>query len=465
MRRKLLLILPALQQARDRDVRVIKYARFPPLSLLTLAGMTPDDRYDITVRDEHVESVELDEDFDLVGIQVYISSAWRAYELAARYRARGAKVVLGGLHASSLPEEAAQHADTVVVGPAESVWDEVLRDFEAGRLRPLYRGRAQGSAARVPPPRRDLMNRGAYLIRNTMVASRGCPHDCSFCYKSSFWGQGYYEGRPLASLERELDAVDDGLVFFLDDNLLSNRRFCRGLFDVLRGRGIVWQAAGSLDVTRDAAYLDAAHAAGCRSTFIGLESLSHHSLRSANKPVNTTGDYFEAIRRVHGSGIMVNGSFVFGLEDDGPDVFERTLEFAMQAQLETGTFHINTPFPGTPMFAAMEAEGRLLHRDWSLYDTDHAVFRPRLMTAGQLEAGHRGIWRDFVRFGSILRRIAALPGPLKRLAYNLGWTRVDPLWSPLVRFGLMPFAREIFTRVLRMESRPPAALARTGGVP
>ena len=454
MRRKLLLILPKLQQLGDRKFRLIKYSRFPPLSLLTLAGLTPPDRWDITVRDEHVEPAEIDQHFDLVGIQVYISSAYRAYDLAAHYRRRGAKIVLGGLHPTSLPDEAARHADAVCIGPAETVWGRILHDVERGALRRVYRGQCDGSAALVPPARRDLMNPRAYLIRNTMVTSRGCPHSCAFCYKTSFWGKRYYETRPIAQLERELATVDDGLVFFLDDNLLASRRHARALFDVLRGSGIVWQAAASLDAARDPRHLDEAYDAGCRSLFVGFESLSPENMRAANKPVNAATDYAEAVRRFHGAGIMINGSFVFGFDCDGPAVFDRTVEFAIENKIETATFHILTPFPGTRAFAELDAQRRLLHRDWARYDTDHAVFRPRRMSPATLEEGHRRAYRDFLRYGSILRRSFGLPGALKRIAYNLAWMKVDPLWVAIIRAGLMPFARRIFTRVLGLSTRP-----------
>jgi radical SAM superfamily enzyme YgiQ (UPF0313 family) len=469
MRRTLLLILPALQQADDRPFRRIKYSRFPPLSLLTLAGLTPRANYDVIVRDEHIESSEVTGHVDLVGIQTYVSSAPRAYELAALWRGRGAKVVLGGIHPTTLPDEAAAHADAVCLGPAETVWGEILADFERGRLQRFYRGRCAGSAALVPLPRRDLMNPRGYLIRHTMVTSRGCPHACDFCYKSSFWGRDYHEARPLAALERELAQVDDGLVFFLDDNLLANREHARALFAVLRGSGLLWQAAGSLDVTRTPGYLDEAYAAGCRSLFVGFESLSPENMRRQNKPVNATTDYADACRRFHEAGIMINGSFVFGFDGDGPDVFARTVDFAERNHILTATFHILTPFPGTATFARLEAEGRLLHRNWTYYDTDHAVFRPRRMTPEQLEEGHREAYRQFLSYACIVKRCTGLPGTLKRLAYNLAWTKVDPLWVAIIRAGLMPFANRIFRRVLaigtRPESAPVAAAESTVAVP
>ena len=453
MKRRLLLILPALQQLNNYPFRLVKYSRFPPLSLLTIAGLTPDDRWEVVVRDEHIESSEVEGPVDLVGIQTYISSSGRAYELADRWRRRGAKVVLGGLHPTSLPEEAAPHADAVCTGPAETVWQQILDDFERGRLKPLYQGRREGSAALAPIPRRDLMNPRGYLIRNTMVTSRGCPHSCDFCYKSSFWGPNFYEANPIDRIERELAEADDGLVFFLDDNLLANRRHARAMFEVLRGSGIVWQAAASLDVANDPAYLEEAYDAGCRSLFVGFESISAENMRGNNKQVNVTADYAGACRRFHDAGIMINGSFVFGFDQDEPDVFDRTVEFAIESKIITATFHVLTPLPGTRAFDRLDADGRILHRNWAYYDTDHAVFRPRRMTAEQLESGHKRAYRDFLTYGSILRRSFGLPGVAKRIAYNVAWAKLDPLWIAIIRAGLMPYATRIFNRFLRMSTK------------
>jgi radical SAM superfamily enzyme YgiQ (UPF0313 family) len=453
MKPTILFALPALLEVLDDDFRRIKYALFPPLSLLTLAGMTPDDRYRVLVRDEHVESVEIHEDVDLVAMTVYVSSAERAYELADMYRARGARVVLGGIHPTTLPFEAAQHADAVCIGPAESVWPQILEDFERGRLQKLYRGRCEGSAACQAPARRDLMNPRAYLVQNTIVTSRGCPHACSFCYKSSFWGRRYYEPRPPGDIERELASFLGRFVFILDDNFLADRRHALEMFRLLRGAGLVWQAAASLDVARRPDFLDRAYEAGCRSLFIGFESLSPENMHRANKPANAGADYAEAIRRVHDAGIMINGSFVFGFDCDRPDVFERTVEFAVENKIETATFHVLTPFPGTQAFAHMHAAGRILHRIWSLYDTRHAVFRPRRMTAVQLEEGYVRAYENFYRYGSILARSFGIGGALKRIAYNVGWKKMDPIWSAIIRGGLLPFVRPMFEWVLARHSR------------
>lgn len=440
--KKLLFLLPAMTRSCNESNRSIKYSRFPPLSLMTLAGLTPHDKYEMIIRDEHVESIEVD-DVDLVAIQVYISSSHRSYEIADRYRHRGAKVVMGGLHPTSLPCEAAQHADAVCIGPAETVWHEILHDYETGHLRQFYKGTSEGSACLTPIPRRDLMNQRAYLLRNTMVASRGCPHSCEFCYKSSFWGKHYYEARPLANVERELAMVDDGLVFFLDDNLLANKPFCRELFKILRGANIIWQAAASLDVARDIAYLDEAYESGCRSLFMGFESISRENMQNVGKKVNAVTDYSQTIRRIHDSGIMINSSFVFGFDGDDLDVFKRTLDFAITNKLETASTHILTPLPGTPLFAQLEKEGRLLHRDWSRYDINNAVFQPKLMTPEQLVQGYAWFAREFQKYGSILQRSAGLGGAIKRIAYNTALSKVEPLWRAIIKAGMMPFAKRI----------------------
>ena len=452
MKRRLLLILAAVVRPGDKNFRLIKYSEFPPLSLMTIAGLTPDD-WEIIIRDEHIESSEVDGDVDLVGIQTYISSATRAYELAEQWQKRGAKVVLGGLHPTSMPDEAAEHADAVCIGPAETVWGQILDDFKKNRLQKFYRGQTDGSAALVPLPRRELMNPRAYLLRHTMVTSRGCPHSCDFCYKSGFWGPTYYETRPIKEIERELEQVDDGLLFFLDDNLLANRKHARALFELLRGSGIAWQAAASLDVARDPKYLDEAYQAGCRSLFLGFESLSPENMRGTNKPVNVASNYAEVCRRFHDAGIMINGSFVFGFDCDTPDVFDCTVDFTIENKILTASFHILTPYPGTRLFARLEKAGRLLHRDWSRYDTYHAVFRPQRMTPEQLEAGYHRARRRFASWSSILPRSFGLPGAMKRIAYNTAWMKMDPLWVAIIRSGLMPFATGIFQRVLQLSTK------------
>ena len=453
MKYSMLLALPALQEVLSSSFRQVKYSLFPPLSLLTIAGMTPEEKYDVTVRDEHVEKIDDGRSYDIVGMTVYISSAKRSYQLADMYRRRGAKVVLGGIHPTSMPEEAAQHADAICMGPAEPVWPQILRDFEKGRLGKIYKGECRGSASLVPLAKRGLMNRKAYLVKNTMVLSRGCPNACDFCYKAGFWGKSYYERRPFDGIEKELSGMEGGFVFFLDDNFMADRSRARDVFSRLRDSGMVWQASADLDAAGEPGFLEEAYEAGCRSLFVGFESLSAENMRANSKKVNASADYGRAVKRFHDAGIMINGSFVFGFDCDGPDVFARTLDFAIENRIETATFHILTPFPGTPLFDRMRKQGRLLHRDWDLYDTRHAVFRPKCITPGKLEDGYNLAYRDFYKYGSILRRSLGLPGALKRIAYNVGWRKMDSLWSFAIKAGMISFIRPIFERILASGTR------------
>ena len=447
-------MLPALQEVLSQDFRQIKYSLFPPLSLLTLAGLVPRDKYRMLVRDEHVEDVIVEEDVDLVVMTVYVSSAKRAYQLSDHYRARGAKVFMGGIHPTTLPSEAAQHADAVCLGPGESVFLRMLEDFETDSLKEYYHGHTDTDLSEVPLARRDLMHGHKYLVPNTIVTSRGCPHCCDFCYKESFWGRDHHGYRPMSEIRKELDTLRHKFVFFLDDNLLGNRREARQLFALLREYEFVWQASASLDVAYTPGFLQEAYDCGCRSLFVGFESVIKSNMERANKPQNRKHDYADAIRRFHDAGIMINGSFVYGFDDDDADVFPRTVEFAVENKIETATFHILTPFPGTRTFAGLDEEGRILHRDWEKYDTRHAVFRPMHMTPSHLEEGYWWSYEEFYTYRSILKRSVGLPNPLKRVLYNVAWKKMDGVWDFILAHGLVGRILPPFELVLGTDTSP-----------
>jgi len=437
------MILPALTEAKSPYWRPVKYSLFPPLGLATLAGYLDADD-DVAIQDEHVEPLDLDDEPHLVAIEVYVTSARRAYELADHYRARGAHVALGGLHVTALPEEAARHADTIFTGPGEDTWPAFLADFRAGRPGRIYRS-AMRCLAGMPRPRRDLIKRQLYLAPNSIVVSRGCPHHCDFCYKDAFFqgGQSFYT-QPLDEALAEIERLPGRHLFFLDDNLFGDARFARALFDGMRGMGRVWQAAGTVQAVLQPGLLEQAAACGLRSLFVGFETLHPGNLRAQHKTQNLNRDYSAAIRRLHEQGVMVNASFVFGMDedDDGdaahPSVFERTVEWAIEQGIETATFHILTPYPGTALYTRMEAQGRILTRDWELYDTRHVVFRPAKMSAERLEAGYWRAYREFYRWGAIFRSAWAQEGwreRLRHLAYAGGWKKFEPLWDWVIRAG------------------------------
>jgi radical SAM superfamily enzyme YgiQ (UPF0313 family) len=448
---KVKLILPALTEATGPFWRPIKYALFPPLGLATLAGYLRDDD-EVEIQDEHVERLRIDDAPDLVVIQVYITSAHRAYRLADHYRRRGAHVALGGLHVTSLPEEAAQHADTIFLGPGEDTWPQFLTDFRQGSPGPIYRS-CERTLATVPPVRRDLIKRRLYLVPNSIVVSRGCPHVCDFCYKEAFFegGRSFYTQTVDAALA-EIERLPGRHLYFLDDHLFGDRRFATALFDGMRGMGRLWQAAGTVNAVLAPGLLERAVDAGLRSLFVGFESLTPANLVEQRKYQNLRRDYAAAIRRLHDVGVMINGSFVFGMDADDASVFERTVEWAIDHGIETATFHILTPYPSTALYRRLAAQGRITIHDWDLYDTRHTVFRPARMSAGELECGYWRAYRDFYRWRSIVRGASAhdsFRSGLRHLAYAAGWKKFEPLWDLVIRTkraGMMlPFLETILS--------------------
>jgi radical SAM superfamily enzyme YgiQ (UPF0313 family) len=432
---KVKMILPALTEATSPFWRPIKYALFPPLGLATLAGYLDLDT-EVEIQDEHVEMLDLTDAPDLVVIQVYITSAKRAYRLADHYRCRGAYVVLGGLHVTSLPDEAALHADSIFIGPGEDTFPRFLADFRHGRAERVYRSGVR-TLAGLPPIRRDLIKRHLYLVPNSIVVSRGCPHVCDFCYKEAFFegGRSFYTQTVDAALA-EIERLPGRHLYFLDDHLFGDRRFASALFDGMRGMHRLWQAAGTLNAVLAPGLLERAVESGLRSLFVGFETLNPANLTEQRKYQNLRRDYAAAIRRLHGLGVMINGSFVFGMDGDDASVFARTVEWAVDHGIETATFHILTPYPSTALHRRIAGQGRLTTHDWDLYDTRHAVFRPARMSADELERGYHWAYREFYRWRSILRGAAAhgeAAAGLRHLAYAAGWKKFEPLWDLVIR--------------------------------
>ena len=455
------MILPALTEATSPFFRPIKYSLFPPLGLATLAAYLGDDD-EVTICDEHVEKLRLDDEPDLVVIQVYITSARRSYEIADHYRRRGARVALGGLHVTSLPDEAAAHADHIFMGPGEDTWPQFLDDVRRGTPLPRYVSRDRTLAA-LPPIRRDLIKRNLYLVPNSIVVSRGCPHVCDFCYKVAFFqgGKQFYTMEVDRALA-EIDRLPGRHLYFLDDHLFGNPNFAAALFDGMAGMGRLWQAAGTVkSVLEQPVVLEKAVRSGLRSLFVGFETVNSANLQDQRKYQNIGRDYAAAIRRLHDLGVMVNGSFVFGMDHDEPDVFDRTVEWAVEQGIETATYHILTPYPDTALYRRMDADNRVLHHDWDLFDTRHVVFKPQRLTAQELEAGYWRAYRDFYQWRSIWRGASSKSGlrpRLRHLAYAGGWKKFEPLWDVLIRSKQVLHALPVLETILTgFGSRPATA--------
>jgi radical SAM superfamily enzyme YgiQ (UPF0313 family) len=443
--------LPALTEATSPLFRPVKYSLFPPLGLATLAAYLDPVRDHATITDEHVQTANLDDYPDLVVIQVYITSARRSYEIADHYRRRGVYVVLGGLHVTSLPDEAAAHADTVFLGPGEDTWPQFLTDFRAKRPQKRYESRIR-TLVGLPPIRRDLIQRHLYLVPNSIVVTRGCPHVCDFCYKDAFFqgGKSFYV-QPVDDALAEIARLPGKHLYFLDDHLFGHKRFASELFAGMRGIGRVWQAAGTVNSVLESGLLEKAAASGLRSLFVGFETTNIKNLQSTRKFQNLNRNYADAIRRIHDAGVMVNGSFVFGMDEDTDSVFEETVEWAVSHGIETATFHILTPYPGTALYTRMQQQGRLLHSNWDLYDTRHTVFQPARMTPEQLEQGYWRAYDNFYKWSNIWRGAATKPALIpaaRHFAYSAGWKKFEPLWDAVIRARRIAHMRPVLEKIL-----------------
>lgn len=373
--------------------------RLPCLSLLKVAALTPPD-WEVVVIDEKTEPVDFRLPADFVGITSMTCTVNRAYEIADAFRARGVRVAMGGMHASSLPEEALEHADSVVVGEAEGLWPQLLRDAERGTLQPVYRHADRPpSLDRLPRANWDLYRGRGYLPVHFVETTRGCPLDCEFCAVTTFFG-GRYRNRPLEEVLTEIASlrpfegfVMRNVVFFVDDNIISNRAYARELLTRIADLGIQWLGHASVNLARDPEMLDLCQRSRCLGVLIGFETLSPETLRSIGRKSRLRMEYFDAIERIHDHGIGVDGSFVFGFDTDDDSVFDRTVEFVLRAKIEVPYFSILTPYPATRLHTRLASEGRILNHDWSLYDTSHVVIQPRLMTPDQLQEGYLRAFR------------------------------------------------------------------------
>jgi radical SAM superfamily enzyme YgiQ (UPF0313 family) len=401
---KIRLIDPAYEHPYiSHSQKVIKNIWFAHLTLTTLAALTPPD-IEVKITDENVEPIDFEEDVDLVGVTGMVMHAPRAYQIAQRFRQRGIPVVMGGPHASSLPLEAKEHVDAVVIGEAENVWEGLMEDFKNRCLKPFYQAEAFCSMERLPFPRLDLLRKDAYMTINCVQTTRGCPHQCDFCHVTHFFGKTY-RCRPVDEVIEEVKRLEGDFLVFIDDNIAGNRRYAKELFTQLKPLKKKWASQASMTLTRDPELLKLAAESGCVSLFIGVESLSSENLKDVNKSFNQVHQFEEAMKAVHDHDIMVVAGLIFGLDHDDEGVFERTLRFCERNRIELPSFFLLTPLPGTPLFQRMESEGRLLHKDWGQYNGATVVFKPRLMTEETLQRGFNWACKEAYSWGSIFKRV------------------------------------------------------------
>lgn len=382
--------------------------RFPYLSVTTIAALSPPD-VDLSITDENVEDIDFDEDTDLVGISAITPLAPRGYEIADRFRERKVKVVIGGFHATWMPDEAGLHANSVVIGEAELIWSGLIEDFKRNELKPVYKTEGFHSLAHIPVARRDLLKTDGYFFKNTIQTTRGCSFNCDFCSVTAFYGRKY-RCRPLEDIEEEIKTITGGarFIFFVDDNIVGNPLHAKKLFGLIKRYPFKWLSQASITFAENPELLRLARESNCHGIFIGFETLIQEGLDRMNKKFNKVKKYRDVIKRLHDNGIGVLGSFIFGYDWDTRDSFDIVLEFAEKTKLDAALFTILTPYPGTRVFERMEKEGRLLTRDWRKYDMSHVVFRPKGMTVEELEDGYLRLNREFYSYSSMLKRLPAL---------------------------------------------------------
>lgn len=420
---RIVLISPKGPLYRHRGGIFKKSLRYMPLTLTTLAALVPEELgAETRLIDEGIEEVAPEAiEADLVGLTVITGTAMRAYELAGRLRGRGIPVVLGGPHVTLVPEDAQPHADAVVVGYAEESWPELLRDFAAGRMRRRYDQRPGLSLAGMPFPRRDLLPRDRFITDDVFEATRGCIHKCDFCVVPSAWGQKPYQ-KPVEEVIADIRQKRARKLIFVDLNLIADRDYAARLFEALIPLKVQWYGLATVLLADDAHLLGLAQKSGCKGILIGLESISRENLRDSKKGFNSPERYREVVERLHRHGIALQGCFVFGMDHDTPEVFLETARFAVEARIDLPRFAVVTPFPGTALYHRLESEGRILTRNWELYDGQHVVFQPAQMTVEQLQRGIETAWKHAYSVPSMWKRLAASPSPLPvRIGTNLGY--------------------------------------------
>lgn len=416
-----------------------KHVLTPSLALTSVAGATPAE-WRVVYWDENLlqGAPPVDPVPMVVGISVHLTFAQRAYDLAHYYRQMGSKIVLGGLHVQSCPNEVALHADAIAVGDGVQLWPQILKDAEAGMLQPRYAADYERPYDLDPVPRRDLLSRESYLTTTSVIATRGCHNRCGFCYLSTDGLRMPYRLRDPEDIRRQIEVDGQPYTVFIDNNLGSRPEYMRALCKALRPLQRIWSAAVSLDVTDDPSLVRQMALAGCTGVFIGFESLTDQNLVHARKRTPKAEDYARRVRLLHENGIQVNGSFVVGFDEDDRNTFLNLSHWIETNRLECATFHILTPYPGTPLFRQLEAEGRLLHRNWNLYDTAHVVFQPKQLTPEELHWGYDWLYRRLFSHASIWRRRpqdwSALPG---YLASSYLYKRSNRLWHFLIKRKLV----------------------------
>ncbi len=404
---KLLLIGPA-QWNDDCVVSREERPAIPRLCLLQLAGLTPKD-VEIEIVEELVRNIDFETNCDLVGITAFTSQAPRAYEIAYEFRKRGKSVVMGGIHASLLPNEAMEHADSIIIGEADHLWGDVINDFKNEKLKPIYKCSEFHDLKGLPIPRYDLVDindyfAGAYPVQ----ATRGCPHDCGFCSVTPFFG-GKYRLRPISEVIRDVKATGSKRIIFVDDNIVANREYAKELFTRLIPLKIKWFSQSTVNIGRFPELCKLAAKSGCYALCVGIESINQEAIKSVGKNGNKVEDYYKLLKSVRKNGLSVFLSMIIGLDGDEKNVFDNTFEFISKVKPALVFINVPLPYPGTKMTNSLEADNRILHKDWSKYRGIRVAFSPKSISRVQLVEKTLSLYERIYTYKSIIARCRYQP--------------------------------------------------------
>jgi radical SAM superfamily enzyme YgiQ (UPF0313 family) len=447
---KILLISPERQRKKEEAFLF----RLSFLNLPYVAAVTPPD-IEVKIIDEAFEEVNFDEKLDLVGLTAQTPVAPRAYQIAAEFKKRGVPVVMGGVHASMLPQEALQHVDAIVIGEAEEIWPNLIQDLRRGQLGRIYVGSEYVDPSKLPLPRRELLNEKFYFPLKLLETTRGCPHHCDFCGVSRFFGFRY-RNRPISDIDRELKVLfPEGsvmnsipkkilslfskdlpcflkrrLLYIIDSNIAGDKRFCLDLLSLLKDYDLLWWGHAPVSVAFDQELLEGFSRSGCIALNIGFESFSTKNLQTMGKRFNQPSRYAEAVRRIRDQGIGIMGTFIVGLDDDDQGVFQRIIDFCNLERLDWALAFIMAPYPGTESYKRLDQEGRIFCKDWEKYDSLNAVYHPALMSVEELEQGMKNVWKEVFSLNSIYKRILRRPWvhPLFYLGMNWQFHKLTKKW-------------------------------------
>jgi len=424
------LISPAGEIHRSKTGIFKRSLRYAPLTLTTLAALVPEELdAEVIIQDEGVEPLDLNFSADIVGISAITGTAPRAYEIADQLRSRGHTVVLGGVHPTLMPDEAQLHADAIVTGYAETSWPKLLRDFDRDQLEAHYSKSTGKDLEGLPIANRHLLKKKGYATINSIEATRGCPHKCEFCVVPTAWS-GIYTRRPVEEVIAELRTFEGKHALFIDLSPVEDVAYAKALYRAMIPLKIRWVGLATTRLAEDTELLRLAAQSGCKGVLIGFESIDQNTLNGTRKHFHHADKYSEYVKRLHDHGIGIQGCFVFGFDDEDESIFEQTVEFVDKAKIDLPRYAVATPFPGTPLYKRLESQGRLLHRNWSLYDVEHVVFQPKQMSPERLQEGLQWSWEQSYSWPSFFRRLSGAP-----------WS-ILPLWLS-TNFGYRFFARKL----------------------